>query len=106
MSGLKRKRLPQLLDDPLTRRMLGDIEVQNTPTIMADDKEALEHRKRDRRNGKEIHGGDGFPMVTNEGTPALAGLGAPGHPVHPAGNGCASSKLGAHLKSTAYKETL
>jgi hypothetical protein len=44
--------------------MSGDVEVQNAPTIMADDKEAVEHPKRDRRNSKEIHGRDGFPVVT------------------------------------------
>ena len=72
MSRLKRKRLSQLLDDPRTRQMSGDVEVQNAPTIMADDKEAVEHPKRDRRNGKEIHGRDGFPVITKKGKPALA----------------------------------
>src|SRR6516162_6159203 len=33
----KRKRLPQLLHNPLARRMLGDVAVQNTAAIMADD---------------------------------------------------------------------
>src|SRR4029450_4220267 len=35
----KRKRLPQLLDDPTARRMLGDVDVQDTPAIVMDDKE-------------------------------------------------------------------
>jgi hypothetical protein len=39
-SGTKWKRLPQLLDDPTTRRMLGDVNVQDAPPIMADDEEA------------------------------------------------------------------
>jgi hypothetical protein len=33
--------------------MSGDVEVQNAPTIMADDKEAVEHPKRDRRTVKK-----------------------------------------------------
>jgi len=53
VSRLKRKRLSQLLDDPRTRQMSGDVEVQNAPTIMADDKEAVEHPKRDRRTVKK-----------------------------------------------------
>jgi hypothetical protein len=70
----KRKGLPQLLDDPRTRQVPGDVEVQNAPTIMADDKEAVEHPEGERRNGKEIHGRDGFPVVTKKGKPALARL--------------------------------
>jgi hypothetical protein len=37
----KRKRLPQLLDDPTARRMLRDVEVQDTPAIVADEQEAI-----------------------------------------------------------------
>src|SRR5439155_17524559 len=50
----KRKRLPQLLDDPRARGMAGDVEVQNASTIMADDEKAVEHAERDRRN-REIN---------------------------------------------------
>jgi len=57
--------------------MPGDVEVQNASTIMADDKEAVEHPERDRWNGKEIHGGDGFPVITKKGKPAIASLTAP-----------------------------
>jgi len=87
VSRLKRKRLSQLLDDPRTRQMSGDVEVQNAPTIMADDKEAVEHPKRGRRNGKEIHGRDGFPVITKKGKPALAGPAVPRRSFHPARNG-------------------
>ena len=33
--------------------------------------------RRDRWNGKEIHGGDGFPVITKKGKPAIASLTAP-----------------------------
>ena len=35
----KWKLLPQLLDDPHTRRMIGDAKVQDAPTIVADHEE-------------------------------------------------------------------
>jgi hypothetical protein len=41
----KRKRLPQLLNDPSAGRMLREVEMQDTPAIMADDKEAVEDAK-------------------------------------------------------------
>jgi len=41
----KRKRLPQQLDNPLARRMAGDVEVQNAATAMDDDKDQQSTRK-------------------------------------------------------------
>ena len=38
---------------------------------MFDDKEAVECLKRQRRNGKEVEGGDHFAMVVQERSPAL-----------------------------------
>jgi len=77
--------------------MPGDVEVQHASTIMADDEEAVEHAERDRRNGKEIHGGDGFPVITKKGKPALA------RPVlrrsfHRAGNGSLGNIKTQHAK--------
>ena len=42
-----RKCFPQLLDDPRTRRMPGDVEMQDAPPIVADDEEPVEHAERD-----------------------------------------------------------
>ena len=50
-SRLKWKRLPQLLDDPQTRRMLGDVEMQNATATVADDEKAVKHAESNRRNG-------------------------------------------------------
>src|SRR6266576_1768478 len=72
-SGTKRKRLPQLLDDPTTRRTLGDVKVQDAPPIMADD--------------EEIHGRNRFPMVSKEGQPALGRLRISRRSFHPTGDG-------------------
>ena len=49
-------------------------------------KKAVEHAEGDRRNREEIHGGDGFPMVTKKGQPALGWVRGSGSPFHPAGN--------------------
>jgi len=54
MRGFKGKGLPQLLDDPTTRRMLGDVDVQDASTIVTDDEEALEHAECDRWRGEKI----------------------------------------------------
>jgi len=48
--------LPQLLDDPTTRRMLREVNVQDVPADHAHDEETVEHAERDRWHGEEIHG--------------------------------------------------
>ncbi len=65
--GLKGKRLPQLLDDPTARRMLRDVDVQDAPPIMTDDKEAVERAERNRWHSEEIHRRNRFPMISKEG---------------------------------------
>ncbi len=67
MRDFKGKRLPQLLDDPTARRMLRDINVQDAPTIVTDDEEAVENAERHRWHREEVHGGNRFPMVAKEG---------------------------------------
>jgi hypothetical protein len=47
-SRLEWKRLPQLLDDPNTRRMTGEVGVEDAPTIVADHEEAVEKVESDR----------------------------------------------------------
>ena len=42
MRRFKWKCLSQLLDDPTTRRMLRDVDMQDASTIVADDEEAVE----------------------------------------------------------------
>src|SRR5207249_10385950 len=71
LEGFKGKRLAQLLDDPTARRMLRDVNVQDAPTIMADDEEAVEHAEGNRWSGEEINSSNRFPMVSQERKPAL-----------------------------------
>src|ERR1700730_15079493 len=84
-SGTKGKRLAQLLDDPTTRRMLCDVNVQDASPIMADDEEAVEHAERDRWHSEEIRGRNRFPMVSKEGQPALGPVRISRRSLHPAG---------------------
>jgi len=74
--GFKWKRFAQLLNDPSARRMLRDVNLQDAPPIMTDDKEAVAEHSR--LHGKEIHGRNSFPMVSKEGQPALARSGSLG----------------------------
>ena len=70
-SGLIRKGFSQRLYNPQALGMPRDVEMQNAPTIVADDEEAIEDAERDRRNGEEVHRGDSFPVVAQKGEPAL-----------------------------------
>jgi hypothetical protein len=81
--GSKWKCFSQLLDDPRACRMLCDIEVQDTPTIVTDDEKAIERPEGDRRNGEEVHRGNRFPVITEKGKPALGRLRIPRCPFHP-----------------------
>ena len=63
--------------------MLCDIEVQDAPTIVTDDKKAIEHTERDRWHGEEIHGRNRFPVITEKGKPARSRLRISRCPFHP-----------------------
>src|SRR6202790_2187710 len=83
-SGSKWKCFSQLLDDPRACRMLCDIEVQDTPTIVTDNEKAIEHTERDRCHGEEVHRGNRFPVITEKGKPARGRLRISTCPFHPA----------------------
>ena len=86
-SRFKRKGLPQLLDDPQARGMLGDVDVQNAAPGMGDDEKTIEHTESNRRNRKKVHGGNGFPVIAKKGEPSLGCVGVPRRSFHPAGSG-------------------
>src|SRR5690348_9424297 len=71
----KRKCLPQLLDDPAACRMLGDVEMQDLPAIVADDKEAVEDAEGDRGHGEEVHGRNRFPVIRKKPRQRWVGFG-------------------------------
>jgi hypothetical protein len=67
--------------------MLREVEMQDTPAIMADDKEAVEDAEGDRGHGEEVHGRNRFPVIRKKGAPALGWLRISRCPLHPAGDG-------------------
>jgi len=74
---LQPKRLPRLRHNPPARRMPGDGEVENTPPVVADDPEAVEHTEGDHRNCTEIHRGPRRAVISKQSEPALAGRRGP-----------------------------
>jgi len=62
----KRKSLAQVLHDPIARRLRRDIEVQDSPSIVRDDKKAVEGAKRQAGNGEKVKRGDDLTVVVEE----------------------------------------
>src|SRR5271170_1313257 len=83
-SRLEWKRLPQLRDDPQSRRMTGDVAVQDAPTIVADHEEAVEKAERDRGYGEEVHRRNDFPRIAKETEPTSCRLRISWRSFHPA----------------------
>jgi hypothetical protein len=63
--------------------MPGDIAVQDAPSVMRNHEEAVEHPKRERRHGEEVHRSNRFSVVTQEGPPALRRFRGSGRLPHP-----------------------
>src|SRR5260370_25841353 len=59
----------------------------NTTPVMGDDEKAVEHSEGQRRDGKEIHRGDSFPMIAEKGRPSLGRLRIPRRSPHPTQHG-------------------
>src|SRR5580658_328718 len=63
--------------------MLCNAVVKNAPPSMSDYEEAVQDAKADRGNGEEVHGGNRFSMIAQEGGQSSCRLGVSrGHP-HP-----------------------
>ena len=65
--GDVREGLPQLLDHPLRGRVLGCGEVQDAPSVMMDDAEAVQLPELDGRDGEEVHGRGAVHVIAQEG---------------------------------------
>lgn len=65
------KRLAQLLDDPLGRRVFGDVYMDDVPSFVADDDEPIQESEGNGRDDEEVHGRDLRPMVAQKRHPAL-----------------------------------
>jgi hypothetical protein len=76
------------------------MEMQDTPSIVANDEEAIEHSKGDCRHCEEIHCGDSLPMIAEKRKPAFDKLRISGRFAHPAGNGSLGNIETEHKKLT------
>jgi hypothetical protein len=56
--------------------MLDDVEMQDTPAIVTDDKEAVENIEADRGHGEEVRGRNRFPVIRKKRATALCWLGS------------------------------
>src|ERR1035438_1431996 len=66
--------------------MPGDVEVQDAPPVMADDKKAIEQVEGDSGDGKEVHGGNDFAVIVKKRKPTLRRCRISGCTAHPAGD--------------------
>src|SRR5437867_7237108 len=61
--------------------------MQNLPSVMANNKEAVEQLERDGWDGEEIHHCNGFAMIAQKRQPELSEFRAPGRSPHPTRDG-------------------
>jgi hypothetical protein len=80
--------------------VLRDVELQNAPTVVADDKKAVEHTESDCWHGEEVHGRKGFSMVTQERKPGFRKHRISRCFAHPAGDGSLGNVEAEHEKFT------
>jgi len=64
-SGLH-KRLSQLLHDPIGRRMLRNVEMQDAAAPVLDDEETVQHSEGRTRHGEKVAGNDRFAVVVKK----------------------------------------
>ena len=77
--------------------MLRHMAAENSPSIMRNDKEAIQRAEGERRHGKEIHRSDGFPMIAQKGRPSLCPIRIPWRFPHPAQHGPFRNVEAKHL---------
>src|SRR5882724_2303727 len=64
--------------------MTRDVKVENAPTIVTDNEEAVQEAERDRGHSEEVHGGNGFPVIAKKTEPTPCGLRISWRLPHPA----------------------
>ena len=67
--------------------MAGYVHVHNLPSLVANNKEAVQQLERDCRDSEEIHGGNRVAMIANNGLPAPGKFWISGRSPDPTGNG-------------------
>ena len=61
--------------------------MQDPPTVMTDDEEALQKAEGDGGHREEVHGRDGFAVIVQKAEPSTSGFWIFGCAFHPARNG-------------------
>jgi hypothetical protein len=74
----------QLSHDPGARWMPSNSPMEDSPPVMRNDEEAVQHAKRQSRHGEEVHRGDGFPMIAQRSCPSFCRLRISWRFAHPA----------------------
>src|SRR6267143_3517804 len=72
-SLIPRKRLRYLTCNPFGRRICCDVDPDEVSAVEPDDDEGIEQVETDRWNNEQVHGGNVRRVVTQEGSPSLAG---------------------------------
>jgi hypothetical protein len=99
-SSVVRKCLAQLLNDPGACGVRSNIAMKNTPSIMRDDEEAVEHTECERRYGEEVHRCNRFAMVAQKRRPTLCPLRIARRFSHPAQHGSLRNIEAKHFQFT------
>ena len=60
--------------------MSGHIEMQNSAPVVIDDEKTIKQLESDSGHGEEVHRGDGFAVVPQEGLPTLSRIASAGSP--------------------------
>jgi hypothetical protein len=67
------KCLRDLMRNPFGRRMCSDVDPDEVSAVAPDDDESIEQVETDSWNNEQVHGGNVRRVVTQEGSPSLAG---------------------------------
>jgi len=67
-----RERLRDLAANPFGRRIPCDVDPDQIPAVQSDDDGDIEQIETDGWNNEEVHGGDIWGMIAQEGPPSLA----------------------------------
>src|SRR5271168_4021537 len=80
--------------------MLCDVVVKNAPPSVSDYEEAVQDAESERWYGEEIHGGDGFTVIAQEGRPMSCRLWIVRSLPHPAQNRALRNLKPEHVQLT------
>src|SRR6202048_1329977 len=72
-SLIPRKRLRYLTCNPFCRRICCDVDPDEVSAVGSDNDEGIEQVETDSWNNEQVHGGNVLRVVTQEGSPSLAG---------------------------------